>query len=62
VVFSVRLQDGKYVCALCGARLEIEVARPMVVIHSASGKPNMRVLEVAGREIHRCEIKPARPV
>jgi hypothetical protein len=57
----MRLQDGRYECALCGAVLDIPlVQNPTAVIHAASGEPNMRVLSYNGREIHRCELSPQR--
>ncbi len=50
--------DGKYVCAQCGALLDIPpVPDPQVTVHAASGKPNVRVLTLDGREIHRCELR-----
>jgi hypothetical protein len=53
----MRLHDGRYECAHCGAVLDIPLVEdPTVVIHASSGEPNMRVLSYDGREIHRCEI------
>jgi hypothetical protein len=53
----MRLKDGRYECAHCGAVLDVPVVQdPVVVIHAASGQPTVRVLTYEGREIHRCEI------
>jgi hypothetical protein len=55
----MRIRDGRYECAYCGAVLEIPLSeRPRVVIRAASGKPNVRGLELEGRLIHSCEIAP----
>jgi hypothetical protein len=55
----MRLEGGHYRCALCGADLAFPTtARPQVVIEAASGKPNVRVLSLDGREIHRCDGAP----
>jgi hypothetical protein len=57
----MRLVDGRYECAHCGAVLDIPlVENPTVVVHAASGQPNMRVLRYQGREIHRCEVSSRR--
>jgi hypothetical protein len=54
----MRRHDGRYECANCGAQLDIpEHGEPNVTFHAAGGKPNVRVLKLGGREIHRCEIK-----
>lgn len=54
----MRLVNGRYECAHCGAVLEISPdVEPMIVFHAAGGKPNMRVISVAGREVHRCEVR-----
>jgi hypothetical protein len=53
----MRRLDGRYECANCGARLEVTPdGEPNVTFHAAGGKPNVRVLRLEGREIHRCEI------
>jgi hypothetical protein len=58
----MRLHDGRYECAHCGEILDIPlVDRPQVVIHAASGKPNMRALTLDGKEIHACEIDENAP-
>jgi hypothetical protein len=50
----MRLHDGRYECAHCGEILDIPlVDRPQVVIHAASGKPNMRALTLDGRKSTR---------
>jgi hypothetical protein len=54
---SMRLHDGRYECAHCGAVLDIPLMNdPRVMIRAASGQPNVRVLFLDEREIHRCEI------
>jgi hypothetical protein len=53
----MRLVDGRYECAHCGAAIEIDPdAQPIVVMHAASGQPNVRVITVEGHEVHRCEV------
>jgi hypothetical protein len=54
--------NGRYECAQCGAVLDIDAANvPCVVFHAASGQPNMRVVKVNGRELHRCEVHYPQP-
>jgi hypothetical protein len=54
----MRQQDSQWVCAHCGAVIDVpEGAQPTVTIHAASGQPNVRVLMLDGKRIHRCEIK-----
>jgi hypothetical protein len=49
-----------YRCALCDAKLDLpEGSAPRVHIEGASGKPNVRVLSLDGKEIHRCVVSPA---
>ena len=51
----MRLHDGRYECAYCGALLDIPLTDdPQVTIRAASGAPNTRALMLAGREIHAC--------
>ena len=58
----MRLVDGRYECAQCGAILDVPlVENPTVVMQAASGQPNVRVLRYRGREIHRCEVTNRRP-
>jgi hypothetical protein len=53
----MRRHDGRYECANCGAQLDIPAnGEPNVTFHAAGGKPNVRVLKLNGREIHRCVI------
>lgn len=55
----MRLQDGRYECAYCGAILDIPlVENPTVTMHARSGEPNVRVLRFGDQEVHRCEINP----
>jgi hypothetical protein len=58
----MRLVDGRYECALCGEVLDIPFgAEPTVVLHAASGRPNVRVISVDGVEVHRCNVTGERP-
>jgi hypothetical protein len=53
----MRLHDGRYECAYCGAVLDIPLTDdPQVTIRAASGEPNTRVLVLEGREIHACAL------
>jgi len=53
----MRLRDGKYECAHCGTVLDVAPGEvPEFVITAVSGEPNMRVLFLHHREIHRCII------
>jgi hypothetical protein len=54
------LSNGKWECAHCGAELDVPDDKvPMVVIHAASGKPNVRVLSLDRKELHRCAVEDA---
>ena len=58
----MRLVDGRYECAQCGVVLDIDPeSQPTVVVHAASGQPNMRVISVGGHEVHRCEVRDRVP-
>ena len=53
----MRLHDGRYECAYCGAVLDIPlIGDPHVTIKAASGTPNIRTLTLDGIAIHACEI------
>jgi hypothetical protein len=53
----MRLLDGRYECAHCGAVLNLPMlAEPQIVFRAASGKANVRALYVDGQEIHSCEV------
>jgi len=52
----VRLIDGRFVCAVCGADLDVSEDDTVRTIAGASGQPNVRILSVDGKEIHRCEL------
>ena len=60
----MRLHDGRYECAHCGAVLDIPLLdrAPQVTIYASSGQPNRRVLKLDNREIHSCEIGERHPV
>jgi hypothetical protein len=54
----MRLRDGRYECAQCGAVLDVPMDEtPNVMIHAASGRPNMHVISAGHTELHRCEIR-----
>ena len=54
---NVRKSGSTWTCRQCGAVIDIEPGRvPDVRIHGASGRPNVRVLVLDGKQIHRCEI------
>ena len=54
----MRRDGDHFECTLCGAILddvaEATVIRTMVI--GSSGQPNVRVILVDRREIHRCEV------
>ena len=53
----MRILDGRYQCAHCGAILDIGPDdEPRVSIRAASGQPNVRALMLGSKEIHACEI------
>ena len=55
----MRIRDGIYHCAQCGAPLDIPLIEdPRVVIRAASGEPNVRALVLDGKEIHSCVTGP----
>jgi hypothetical protein len=61
MITAVILHKGKVLCVLCG--VEIDVApdqRPLVVIKSSGGEPNMRAITLAGTELHACQMGTAR--
>jgi len=46
------------VCAQCGATLDVPIGKtPKVTVVGSGGRPNVRVLVVEGREIHRCVLE-----
>ena len=54
----MRKRNDRYECAFCGAVLDIPRGEePRVVVHAASGEPNVRVVNRGGEEIHRCAIR-----
>jgi hypothetical protein len=54
----VEYVGGKYVCAHCGAKLDVPLgAPPKVTVRAASGEPDIRVLTRDGKELHRCAVK-----
>ena len=50
------LGDGKYECAVCGATFAVGSSgnAPRTTIVATSGQAVGRVIEVDGKEIHRC--------
>lgn len=54
---EMRLFDGRWMCAACGAVIDVPHGdEPKATLHAASGQPNVRVLTVDNREIHRCSL------
>ena len=57
------LRNGKYLCTLCGAELDISAdEHPLALIRASSGEPNMRVISLGGNEIHACPLDRSEPV
>jgi hypothetical protein len=55
----VLLQNGKYLCTLCGEQIDISADdRPRAVIKASSGAPNMRAIMLGDKEIHACPVDP----
>lgn len=53
--------DNGYRCAICGAELDVPAGADLrVKIAGASGRPNRRTLVHKDREVHSCEVPPAR--
>jgi hypothetical protein len=49
--------NDRYLCDYCGELIDIgrdEV--PREVLHGSSGQKTVRVLSVAGTEVHRCDV------
>jgi len=58
---SMFLHNGKYLCVLCGAEIDvIHDQRQRVFIRVDGARPNMRVISLAGTELHACQIDLAR--
>jgi hypothetical protein len=50
------LQQGGYVCVMCGARVDLpDHVVPTVVIVANSGRPTLRRVFYDGVEVHRCQ-------
>jgi hypothetical protein len=50
-----------YLCTVCSSVVEVPGGeRPLTVIAAQSGEPNVRIVTVAGVEVHRC-VLPDRP-
>jgi len=53
--------DGKVVCKLCGAQVDIpEGEKPKVSFHAVTGGPLTRALHVRTAEVYRCDVVPPR--
>jgi hypothetical protein len=53
------LDDNRYVCALCGARLDLDHnVIPTVAFEGRQPMPSWRVVAANGREVHRCRVHP----
>jgi hypothetical protein len=58
----MHLRDGTYECAYCGTGLEVRPGEvPQFVIVAPAGEPNVRVLFLRRREIHRCAVDVPEP-
>ena len=58
-----RIGDGIYRCTVCGSEVQVGTdGTPVAVLVGQSGKPNERVVTVAGKEVHRCTFPADRPV
>jgi hypothetical protein len=57
----MRLHEGRYECALCGAVLPVPLnATPRSMIKAASDKSRTRALILDGEVIHECNADPNR--
>ena len=53
---SVPGSGGTWQCERCGQSLQLEDGqRPRTSVRAISGSPNVYVVRVDGKEIHRCE-------
>jgi hypothetical protein len=53
------LDANHYICALCGARLDLDHnVVPTVAFEGRDPEPSWRVVATNGREVHRCRIHP----
>ena len=49
------------ICELCGAPLDVPITFGVdIAFVSGNGTPTERVLSVQGREVHRCQTRPAK--
>jgi hypothetical protein len=54
------LHNGKYECVLCGAEIHVTPdERQRVFIAVAGDRPHTRVLSLAGKELHACDLGTA---
>jgi len=54
----MRLADGTWQCALCGARMDVpDDGLPFVVFSTTGDHPQYRVVILRDEEIHRCAIR-----
>jgi hypothetical protein len=52
-----QLGPDTYLCTLCNSTIAVSgKERPVVMMAAESGQPNLRVVSVAGVEVHRCVI------
>jgi hypothetical protein len=53
--------DGKVLCKLCGAQLDIPHGEtPKVTFYAVTGGPLTRVMKVGADELHSCDVAPQR--
>ena len=56
-----KVGHDRYKCALCGAVLMVsDAAKVRTLMVSSSGTPDVRVMFVAGKEMHRCALAGVR--
>jgi hypothetical protein len=53
------LDDNRYVCVLCGSRLDLhQNVIPTVAFDGRESEPTWRVVMVDHQEVHRCRVHP----
>jgi hypothetical protein len=55
-----RIGPDTYICTLCETTVPVSgEERPVVMLAAESGQPNIRIVSVAGIEVHRCVVADA---
>ena len=53
--------DGKVLCKLCGAQLDVPEGETLkVTFYTVTGGPLTRVVKVGTDELHSCDVAPQR--